>query len=72
MTPSVKRLNWDSNGQNAQINILVGFEKVLKAYRVFHTDAKQVDLTRDVNFDESLIGIFIDPLKGKAKKELPV
>ena len=53
LTPKEKRLKWDPK---ARAGIFLGYEKVSKAYRVFNVEAGQVVISRDVNFDESVLG----------------
>jgi hypothetical protein len=54
LTPKEKRLKWDPK---ARAGIFMGYEEVSKAYRVYDVEAGQVVISRDVNFDESAIGI---------------
>uniref|UniRef100_A0AAV1UVW7 Reverse transcriptase Ty1/copia-type domain-containing protein n=1 Tax=Peronospora matthiolae TaxID=2874970 RepID=A0AAV1UVW7_9STRA len=54
LTPKENRLKWDPK---ARAGIFVGYEEVLKAYRVYDIEAGQVVISRDVNFDESTFGL---------------
>ena len=53
LTPKEKRFKWDPK---ARAGIFLGYEEVSEAYRVFDVEAGQVVISRDVNFDESVLG----------------
>uniref|UniRef100_A0AAV1TGK1 Reverse transcriptase Ty1/copia-type domain-containing protein n=1 Tax=Peronospora matthiolae TaxID=2874970 RepID=A0AAV1TGK1_9STRA len=54
LTPKEKRLKWDAK---ARAGVFVGYEEVLKAYRVYDIETGQVVISRDVTFDESTFGL---------------
>ena len=51
LTQKEKRLMWDPK---TRVGIFMDFEEASKAYRVFDIEAKQVVISRDVTFDESI------------------
>ena len=48
-----KRLKWDPK---AHVGVFLGYEEVSKVYRVCDIEARQVIISRNVNFDESTFG----------------
>uniref|UniRef100_H3GNZ2 Integrase catalytic domain-containing protein n=1 Tax=Phytophthora ramorum TaxID=164328 RepID=H3GNZ2_PHYRM len=54
LTPKEKRRKRDPK---ARAGRLLGYEEVPKAYRLHDIEAGQVDVSRDVNFDESTFGL---------------
>ena len=66
LTPKEKRLKWDPK---ARAGVFLGYEEVFKAYRVYDIEAKQVVISRDVNFDESTFG-FVPSLAYKDVEDL--
>ena len=53
LTPREKRLKWDPK---ARPGIFMGYEESSKAYRVYDIEGAKVVISRDVNFDEAVIG----------------
>jgi hypothetical protein len=53
LTPKEKRLKWDAKSRPS---LFVGYEEASKAYRVYDIEGERVVISRDVNFDESVIG----------------
>uniref|UniRef100_A0AAV1VG57 Retroviral polymerase SH3-like domain-containing protein n=1 Tax=Peronospora matthiolae TaxID=2874970 RepID=A0AAV1VG57_9STRA len=53
LTPKEKRSKWDPK---AREGLLMGYEEVSKAYRVYDIEADQVVISRDATFDESTFG----------------
>uniref|UniRef100_A0AAV1TV48 Integrase catalytic domain-containing protein n=1 Tax=Peronospora matthiolae TaxID=2874970 RepID=A0AAV1TV48_9STRA len=57
LTPREKRLKWDPK---AREGMFMGYEEVLKAYRVYDIEADQVVISRDITFDESTFDFSMD------------
>uniref|UniRef100_A0AAV1TFT7 Retroviral polymerase SH3-like domain-containing protein n=1 Tax=Peronospora matthiolae TaxID=2874970 RepID=A0AAV1TFT7_9STRA len=53
LTPKEKRSKWDPKAREGPF---MGYEEVVKAYRVYDIEADQVVISRDVTFDESTFG----------------
>ena len=53
LTPKEKRTKWDAKSRPG---LFVGYEESSKAYRIFDIERGQVVISRDVNFDETIIG----------------
>uniref|UniRef100_A0AAV1V102 Retroviral polymerase SH3-like domain-containing protein n=1 Tax=Peronospora matthiolae TaxID=2874970 RepID=A0AAV1V102_9STRA len=53
LTPKEKRSKRDPK---AREGLFMGYEEVVKAYRVYDIEADQVVISRDVTFDESTLG----------------
>jgi len=53
LTPKEKRLKWDPK---ARPSLFTGYEEPSKAYRAYDIEECQVVITRDVNFDGSVVG----------------
>ncbi|GAB9476989.1 Integrase catalytic core protein, partial [Globisporangium polare] len=53
LTPKEKRLKWDPK---ARTGLFTGYEDVSKADRVYDIEEERVVISRDVNFDEAVIG----------------
>ncbi|KAF1322207.1 Integrase catalytic core protein, partial [Globisporangium splendens] len=53
LTPKEKRLKWDPKSRPG---LFMGYEESSKAYRVYDIEGDKVMISRDVNFDEAIIG----------------
>ncbi|KAF1332519.1 putative Integrase, partial [Globisporangium splendens] len=53
LTPKEKRLKWDPKSQPG---LFMGYEESSKACRVYDIEGDKVVISRDVNFDEAVIG----------------
>jgi hypothetical protein len=53
LTPKEKRLKWDPKSRPG---LFMGYEESSKAYRVYDIEGDKVVISRDVNFDEAVIG----------------
>ncbi|KAF1313360.1 Copia protein, partial [Globisporangium splendens] len=53
LTPKEKRLKWDPKSQPG---LFMGYEESSKAYRVYDIEGDKVVISRDVNFDEAVVG----------------
>ncbi|KAF1314476.1 Copia protein, partial [Globisporangium splendens] len=53
LTPKEKRLKWDPKSRPG---LFMGYEEPSKAYRVYDIEGNKVVVSRDVNFDEAVIG----------------
>lgn len=54
LTPKKKRLKWDAK---SCAGAFMGYKDLSKAYRVYDIEAEQVFFTRNVNFNETKMGL---------------